>query len=145
MEWPLGKSAAVQCSTQHQCLPHWLGGISGGNIKLSSAGWWLPSKQCHINVLKITMVHNALKSFLPLLQGKAVWILCSNIATVAHLNHMEGRSPPMNNVMCAIHQLCESSHIQLMVTYLPGVDNMVADHLSRLWPHQASTSNVLPP
>jgi len=101
----------------------------------TSAGWWPPSKQPHINVLKITAVHNALKSFLPLLQGKAVWIRCDNIATVAHLNHMGGRSPPMNNVMCAIHQLCKSSHIQLMATYLPGADNMVADHLSRLWPH----------
>jgi len=86
-------------------------------------------------VLKITVVHNALKSFLPLLQGKAVRIRCDNIATVAHLNHMGGRSPPMNNVMCAIHQLCKSSHIQLTATYLPGADNMVADCLSYLWPH----------
>jgi len=91
----------------------------------TSAGWWPPSKQHHINVLKITAVHNALKSFLPLLQGKAVWISCNNI----------GRSPPMNNVMHAIHQLCKSSNIQLMATYLPGADNTVADHLSHLWPH----------
>jgi len=41
----------------------------------------------------------------------------------------------MNNVMRTIHQLCKSSHIQLMATYLLGVDNMVADHLSRMWPH----------
>jgi len=41
----------------------------------------------------------------------------------------------MNNVMHAIHQLCESYHIQLTATYLPGADNTVADHLSRLWPH----------
>jgi len=86
-------------------------------------------------VLKITAVHNALKSFLPLLQGKALQIRCDNIATVAHLNHMGGRSPQMNNVMRMIHQLCKSSHIQLMATYLPGVDNMMADHLSSLWPH----------
>jgi len=78
----------------------------------TSAGWWLPSKQRHINVLKITAVHNTLKSFLPLLQGKAVQIRCNNIATVAHLNHMGGRSPPMSNVMRVMHQLCESSHIQ---------------------------------
>jgi len=101
----------------------------------TSAGWWPPSKQHHINVLKITAVHNALKSFLPLLQGKAVRIHCNNIATMAHLNHMGGRSPPMNNVMRIIHQLCKSSHIQLTATYLPGVDNMVADCLSHLWPH----------
>jgi len=98
----------------------------------TSAGWWPPSKQSHINLLKITMVHNALMSFLPLLQGKAVQIRCNNIATVAHLNHMGGRSPPMNKVMRAIHQLCKSSHIQLTATYLPGADNTVAD---RLWPH----------
>jgi len=36
MERPLGKSAAMQCSTQHRCLPHWMGGISGGNIELSN-------------------------------------------------------------------------------------------------------------
>jgi len=41
----------------------------------------------------------------------------------------------MNNVMCSIHQLCKSSHIQLTATYLLGVDNTVADHLSCLWPH----------
>jgi len=47
----------------------------------------------------------------------------------------EEGAPPMNNVMRAIHQLCKSSHIQLMATYLLGADNMVADHLSCLWPH----------
>jgi len=86
-------------------------------------------------MLEIPTVYNTLNSFLPLLQDKAVWVHCNNIAIVAHLNHMEGRSPLMNCVMCVIHQLCESSHIQLMVTYLPGADNMVADHLSCLWPH----------
>jgi len=102
-------------------------GATSSSPTHTSAGWWLPSKQCHINMLKITVVHNALKSFLPLLQGKAVQIGCNNIVTVAHLNHMGGRSPPMNNVMRAIHQLCKSSHIQLTATYLLGVDNMVAD------------------
>jgi len=101
----------------------------------TSAGWWPPSKQCHIKMLEITAAHNALKSFLPLLQGKAVWVCCNNIATMAHINHMGGRSPPMNGVMRAIHQLCKSSHIQLTATYLPGVDSMVADCLSCLWPH----------
>jgi len=110
-------------------------GATSNSPTHTSAGWWPPSEQRHINVLKITAVHNALKSFLPLLQGKAVWKSCNNIATVAHLNHMGGRSPPMNNVMHAIHQLCESSHIQLTATYLPGADNTVADHLSCLWPH----------
>jgi len=64
------------------------------------------------------MVYNALKSFLPLLQGKVVRVHCNNIATMAHLNHMGGRSPPMNCVMPMIHQLCESSQFQLTVTYL---------------------------
>jgi len=45
----------------------------------TSAGWWPLSEQCHINVLEITTVHNALKSFLPLLQGKAVQVHCDNI------------------------------------------------------------------
>jgi len=110
-------------------------GAMSSSLTCTSAGWWLPSKQCHINMLKITVLQNALKSFLPLLQGKAVWILCDNIATVAHLNHMGGRSLPMNNVMRVIHQLCKSSHIQLKVTYLLGADNTVADHLSCIWPH----------
>jgi hypothetical protein len=138
MEWLLGKSAAMLLNT-NASLTGW-----GSSPTCTSAGWWPPSKQHHINMLKITTVHNSLKSFLPLLQGKAVWVRCNNIATVAHLNHMGGRSPPMNNVMHAIHQLCKSSHIQLMATYLLGVDNMVADCLA---PSQmeASTSNVLPP
>jgi len=78
-------------------------GATSSSPTCTSAGWWLPSKQRHINMLKITVVHNALKSFLPLLQGKAVQIGFDNVATVAHLNHMGGRSPPMNNVMRAIH------------------------------------------
>jgi len=110
-------------------------GATLSSLTHTSAGWWLPREQCHINVLKIIAVHNALKSFLPLLQGKAVPIRCDNIATVAHLNHLGGRSPPMNNVMRTIHQLCKSSHIQLTATYLLGVDNTVADRLSCLWPH----------
>jgi len=99
----------------------------------TSAGWWPWSKQHHINVLKITTVYNALKSFLPLLQGKVVRVCCNNIATMAHLNHMGGRSPLMNCIMHKIHHLCESSHIQLTATYLLGADNTVADHLSHLW------------
>jgi len=41
----------------------------------TSAGWLPPSEQCHINVLKITTVHNALKSFLPLLTQGSVGAL----------------------------------------------------------------------
>jgi len=84
-------------------------GATSSSLTHTSVGWWPPSKQRHINVLKITAVHNALKSFLLLIQGKAVWICCDNIATMAHLNHMGGRSPPMNNVMRTIHQAAAGS------------------------------------
>jgi len=42
-------------------------GATLSSLTHTSAGWWPPSKQCHINVLEITAVHIALKSFLPLL------------------------------------------------------------------------------
>lgn len=41
----------------------------------SAAGWWPKGELCHINVLEITTVQNALFTFHPLIQGKAVRIL----------------------------------------------------------------------
>jgi len=91
-------------------------------------------------VLKITIVHNALKSFLPLLQGKVVQVCCDNIVTMANLNHMGGRSPLMNCAMPATHQLCKPSHIQFMATYLLGADLLNYALATSTW--KCYTSNL---
>lgn len=66
---------------------------------LSATGWWLRGESRHINVLEISAVKNTLLTFRLHLQGKTVKIRCDNIAMVAHLNNMGGRSPPMNKVV----------------------------------------------
>lgn len=85
--------------------------------------------------MKLATVHNTILALQPHLQGKAILVQCDNIMTVAHLNHMGGRSVAMNRVRKEIHLLCEHLHIQLSSAYLPGLCNSKADRLSCLHPH----------
>jgi len=98
----------------------------------TSAGWWPPSKQRHINVLEITVVHYTLKSFLPLLQGKAVWIRCDNIMTVM------GRASSSNCTTSMHHQ----RHGQKQESYLLLVQLSVTSPLHGLNIGRVALANV---
>jgi hypothetical protein len=100
-----------------------------------ATGWWQSNKTHHINTLKLKAVHNTLVALLPHLHGKAIAIQCDNITTVAHLNHMGGKSQAMNHVCREIYYLCEWEQIQLSTSYLPSINNTKANWLSHLHPH----------
>lgn len=59
----------------------------------------------------------------------------NNITTIAHLNHIGGKSMAMNLVMHQILNLCTKEDIQLSAIFLPGASNTQVDYLSCLHPH----------
>ncbi|KAJ1121781.1 hypothetical protein NDU88_000300 [Pleurodeles waltl] len=65
--------------------------------------WSDKEKQYHINLLELRAVHLALKSFIPLIQGKTLLIQTDNTTTMYYLNKQGGtRSLPLSRESQAI-------------------------------------------
>lgn len=99
-------------------------------------GSWGPlQQQQHINVLELRAVYLALKHFLPVLRGKHVLVRSDNTSTVYHVNHQGG--------VRSVQSLREAQRLlhwafprlaSLRAVFLPGVQNLAADMLSRQGP-----------
>ena len=96
-------------------------------------GPWTPAELLlPINVRELMAVQFGLLSFLPLLRNKVVKVQTDNITTMAYINKMGGtRSDNLLLVAKQIWSVCLDHNILLQSVYLPGIDNSVADLLSR--------------
>ena len=101
--------------------------------ELSTGGRWsFQESKLHINVLELLAVKFALRSLCSQNENEAIKILCDNTTSVAYLTHKGGtRSSECNTIAHDIWKWCEQNNITLIVSYLPGVLNIQADHESR--------------
>lgn len=94
--------------------------------------WLIGRTPPHINFLELKAVLLALQSFQPMLQGSTVTILSDNSTAVAYINKQGGM---VSRSLCklAIHlwDFCLASWIFPMATHVLGVNNSLADTLSR--------------
>jgi hypothetical protein len=84
-----------------------------------------------IELSRTGAVYLGLKSFSAVLQGKARTVLTGNITTCAYLNHLGGLVQTLTKLAQAVWALVFKLDISLRAHYLPGIDNVQADNLSR--------------
>jgi hypothetical protein len=86
---------------------------------------------CHINVLELQAVFNALHHFRPFVSGKHVLVRLDNSTVVAYINRQGMCSPRLCLLTRDLYLWAWDNHISLQAVHIPGVDNSIADAPSR--------------
>jgi hypothetical protein len=86
------------------------------------------------NQREMTAVLLALQAFARQLDWKdcSVRVRTDNLSCMSHINRMGGREPALWMIAERIHRVALARNIHLTAEYLPGIENTVADQLSRL-------------
>jgi hypothetical protein len=107
----------------------------GAYLEGSWALWlWSPLQQKeHINLLEMKAVHLALSHFRTTLHLKSLVLATNNTTVVAYLKENQGGTHcfSLYSLCREILFLCSELQIQLVVRYIPGHLNVLADTLSR--------------
>ncbi|CAB3997611.1 Enzymatic poly, partial [Paramuricea clavata] len=99
---------------------------TGGN-------WTKDEAQHHINYLELLAVFLALKTFANSLAGKHVKVMIDNMTALSDINHMGTSKSDLRNALSKSMWLwCRARHIWLTAVHIPGVENVEADHQSRI-------------
>ena len=100
----------------------------------STQGQWLAfQRSCHINVLEMQAVINAVRDFLPHLRSRVVRLMCDIAVTVAYIKNKGGtQSCTLMQMTLRLMKWCDRKAITLVPVHLPGVHNIQADTLSRV-------------
>ena len=86
----------------------------------------------HINWLELKAVWLCLESFVHVVRNQTVMVRCDNTTVVSHINKEGGtRSPPLCMLTWQLLVWCQSHNIRLRAAHVAGVDNKLADMLSR--------------
>ena len=99
----------------------------------SAAGQWNDlEKLSHINVLELTAVFKAIKTWELQLRGHEVTIVSDNSTTVSYINRQGGtRSLNLCTLTWELLNFCQERNISLRASHLAGKLNVHADALSR--------------
>ena len=102
-------------------------------LTLKTAGCWSAAQsRHHINVLELWAIFLALRRWVPWVKGKTVLVRCDNMTVVTYINKEGGtRSPSLCRETLKLLKWCKDWDIKLMACHVPGVDNVLADALSR--------------
>ncbi|XDV42419.1 hypothetical protein PO909_011085 [Leuciscus waleckii] len=128
----LGAPCRRKLLTTDASLTGW-GAILEGR---SAQGLWEDHhRSWHINRLEMLAVFRALRSFITDLRGHHVLVHTDNTSVVAYINHQGGlRSRPLSNLARHILLWSQGKLLSLRAAYIPGVQNIGADTLSRQGP-----------
>ena len=103
------------------------------NTQHCAQGFWPASiSERFLNYREIMAVYLTLISFKEIVKGRAVQILSDNVATVPYIMCMGGPSRQLSEVATTIWGFVIQHNISLSAKYLQGIQNTVADGLSRL-------------
>ena len=100
----------------------------------STGGRWnVQESEYHINILELKAVELGLRSLCSDISGPAgIKVLCDNSTSVSYLKHKGGtKSTHCNEVARRIWKWCETKNIWLVVSHIPGIQNIEADFESR--------------
>lgn len=106
------------------------GAVSGHK---TAQGKWLETEQdYHINEKELLAVLFGLKTVCTGLNEVTIRVLSDNTTTVSYINKMGGvRSPRCNKIAYKIWKICEDRSLWLIAAHIPGLQNVIADDLSR--------------
>jgi hypothetical protein len=85
----------------------------------------------HINVLELMAVMIALKVWAPSVRNRRIQILCDNSASVTVLNSGRTKDPKMLAILREVAFICAQYNCQIRASHIIGIDNRLADQLSR--------------
>lgn len=96
--------------------------------------WKLDSKfACaHINIKELLIVREAIKAWAPVLAGLKIHIQSDNTSAIAFLNKGTSSNYQALSIIRDIALITMSYNISIQAHYIPGIDNCLADALSRL-------------
>jgi hypothetical protein len=87
------------------------------------------------NLRELHMVPWALNLWGPDLAGSRVLIRLDNLAAVGAVNKGASMSPGFQSILLRLHSVLQTHRIQLVARHIPGVENTLADGISRLKGH----------
>lgn len=94
--------------------------------------WSVEDNHQHINFLELKAIFLALRAFLPHLIGQTVVVRSDNTTAVSYINKQGGTaSCTLCKMAITLWDLCIQCNIFIIVTRVPGMDNVLADSLSR--------------
>jgi hypothetical protein len=94
--------------------------------------WTKKQRALHINCQELLAVHLTLSRFRHLLRNQRVLVRTDNVAVKQYINKQGGTvSPSLCALTLKLIQWCNQQHISLRAEHVPGVDNRLADTLSR--------------
>jgi hypothetical protein len=94
--------------------------------------WSKDQSKLHINLLELKAVHLCLRHFSLRLQGKTVLVRSDNTTVVQYINKQGGtKSSSLCIEAWNLWQLAIQNNIVLKAVHLPGIQNCLADQLSR--------------
>ena len=101
-------------------------------IENAGGRWAWAEGQTHINVLELRAAYLGLQTFEQSIRGKHVLLQMDNSTAVAYINHMGGsQSAQCDRIARKIWNWCINHGVWLSASFLPGVENTLADKESR--------------
>jgi hypothetical protein len=85
----------------------------------------------HINMLELMVVVGAIWSNVSLFANASVIVHVDNSSAIAWINALRSGSPAAKPWANLLLLLCKSYNIHITAVHIPGVDNIIADGLSR--------------
>ena len=116
----------------------WGGHMNFQGQNLLFSGLWGSKERlsAHINLLELRAVFLMLRKVTGQVRGQVVLAECDNTTAVAYLNKQGGtRSQTLCQEAMAIHEWLISHQVHLSAVHRPGVNNHLADFLSRNRPN----------
>nr|XP_042701363.1 uncharacterized protein LOC122172707 [Chrysemys picta bellii] len=109
------------------------GGVHLGALNIQGS-WLQHDLALHISVTELKAVHLACQAFLPHLRGKVVKVLMDNMAEMYYINRQGGaRSSAVCQEALSLWNFCMQHAIHLVAAHLPGINTVLAHHLSRIF------------
>eukprot|EP01094_Clydonella_sp_ATCC50884_P024628 TRINITY_DN6238_c1_g1_i1.p1 TRINITY_DN6238_c1_g1~~TRINITY_DN6238_c1_g1_i1.p1 ORF type:complete len:647 (-),score=118.45 TRINITY_DN6238_c1_g1_i1:15-1955(-) len=107
------------------------GGVLG--TKQAFAGVWTQEEERrHITWKELSAIRRTLEAAGDQIRGQSILVRADNVAAVAYVNKLTGKSAAMAEEARALWRLVTEQEAQIRAVYLPGAQNTEADYLSRL-------------
>ena len=105
----------------------------GGDHQLFSGLWSQKERRkCHINLLELRAIRLTLENLVHFVTNKVVRVECDNTTAIYYLNKQGGtKSWPMCLEAALLYEWILQHGVTLRAVHRPGVDNVLADFLSR--------------
>ena len=98
----------------------------------ASGQWTHRMSRQSSNYRELMAVFMGLQTFEEMIKDKSVQVLTDNITALAYIVNKGGPSQELTEISIAVWHLCHQLNVHLQVAHIKGLENQVADRLSRV-------------